>query len=67
MARSSNPIWADQIVSFCNMFEIQWQTTHVRNLRPLAYITARETDGGAKNVKSELGVPYKIAVLVTLQ
>jgi hypothetical protein len=56
------------------------QTTRVRNLRPLAYIKAQETDGGAKNVKSVLGqeplnqfrgswlgVPYKIAVLATLQ
>jgi hypothetical protein len=33
----------------------------------LSLYEARETDGGAKNVKSVLGVPYKIAVLVTLQ
>jgi hypothetical protein len=49
------------------MFEINWQTTCVRNLRPLAYIRAQEPDGGAKNVKSVLGVRYKIAVLATLQ
>jgi hypothetical protein len=60
-------IWEDQIVSFFNMFEIHWQTTRVQNLRPLAYIRAQETDGGAKNVKSVLGVPYKIEVLATLQ
>jgi hypothetical protein len=28
---------------------------------------SRENGGGARNVKSVLGVPYKIAVLVTLQ
>jgi hypothetical protein len=47
--------------------QILWQTTRVRKLSPLAYIRAKETDGRAKNVKCVLGVPYKIAVLATLQ
>jgi hypothetical protein len=49
------------------MFEIHWQTRRVRNLRLLAYIRAEEANGGAKNLKNVLGVPYKIAVLATLQ
>jgi hypothetical protein len=42
------------------MFEIHWQTTRVPNLRPLAKIRARETNGGAKNVNSVLAYLIKL-------